>query len=255
MTKKLLSLMLLFTLACGCAAAPADGGSSAPVEEEAPLYRDMAGQAIDPWSEEVSGISLNYTLGWKAGEEGYLRLEKDSQWGEAVITDAGSEYYFYRQDGRPVETICISSSYAFRCPSAIPGILQVEEDRIVFFPYQSAGIPMLFLHPRLPQEEKDHAARSRASLQDGTTLEVHPIGIRLYPGDEERTRLLLPGDQSFPRWYDARLRFSSVWVSGFCQAMTEGVMATRANGELEWEDSVEIEGELMLTEGLWVLSN
>lgn len=255
MTKKLLSLMLLFALACGCAAAPAGGGSSAPVEE-APLYRDMAGQAIDPWSEEVSGISLNYTLGWKVDGEGYLRLEKDSQWGEAAITDAGSEYYFYRPDDRSVEAICISSSYAFRCPSAIPGILQVEEDCIVFFPYQSAAIPMLFLHPRLPQEEKDHAARGRASLQDGTTLEVHPIGIRLYPGDEERTRPLLPGgDQSFPRWYDARLRFSSVWVSGFCQGITEGVIATRANGELEWENPVEIMGQLPLTEGLWVLSN
>lgn len=253
MTKKLLSMILFFTLVCGCAVPPDDAGSpsEAAVPEEAPVYRDMDGRTIDPRSEDLSGIMLGYTLGWKMDGEGYARLQKDSQWGDAAVTEAGSTYFIYRPSGRPMETICIASSYAFSCPSAIPGILQVEENGITFFPYQSAGIPMLFLDPRTAQAEEDYAARGRASLRDGTTLEVHPVGIRLLPKDEERTLpLLAGGDGSLPRWYDAQLRFSSVWVSGFAQAMTEGVIGTRAEGELEWEDPVAVEGELFLTERL-----
>lgn len=253
MTKKLLLMILLFALVCGCTVPPAGDGASAgaAAPEEAPVYRDMDGQAIDPWSEDLSGITLCYTLGWEMDGEGYARLRKDSQWGDATITDAGSTYFIYRPAGYPMETICIASSYAFSCPSAIPGILQVEESGITFFPYQSAGIPMLFLDPRTAGAEEGYAARDRASLRDGTTLEVHPVGIRLLPKDAERTLpLLADGDGALPRWYDAQLRFSSVWVSGFAQAMTEGVIGTRAEGELEWEDPVAVKGELLLTERL-----
>lgn len=255
MIKKLLSLVFLLVIACGCTVPPDDAGSlaGATVSEKIPLYQNMDGQTIDLWSEDLSGVTLCYTLGWKLDGKKYVRLQKNFQWGNAVITDVYSAYSIYRSIGHPIETICTASSYTFCCPSVIPGILQVEESSITFFPYQSADIPMFFLHPRTAQVERDHAAQDRVSLQDGTTLKVHPIGIQLIPKDEERTLLLLSsdGDRPLPRWYDAELRFSSVWVSGFCQAETEGVIATRASGELEWEDPVMVKGELLLVEGLW----
>lgn len=254
MTKKLLSIILLFALVCGCTV-PAAGDSSpagVAVLEKSPPYRDMNGQAIDLWSEDLSGVTLCYTLGWKTDEKRYVRLQKDSQWGDATITDVYSAYYIHRSVDHPTEMICTASSYAFCYPSAIPGILQVEKNGITFFTYQNADIPMLFLHPWTVQAEKDYTAQGRVSLQDGTTLEVCPIGIRLIPKDEERMSLLLPdGDRSLPQWFDAQLLFSSIWVSGVCQAQTEGVIATRATGELEWEDPVAIKGELLLTERLY----
>lgn len=256
--KRAISILLVLPLLCGCTASPPDepplpSSTSAVQEDEALIFRDIAGQSVSLSSDYLRGFLLSYTQGWTPGQDGYLRLERDTTSGDITIGEASSQYNIFRQKDSSIDSVCAQSNYSLFCESEIPGILQVEEHAILFFPYENASFPFFLLHPAEDQERKRYADWCTVPQEDGPSLKIQPIGIQFSEADKETILSCLENpDTGSCHWYDAHLRFSVVSISGYSHSEQEEIFATRAFGYLDDEGAASVNSEIFLTELLGV---
>lgn len=262
MKKRFLSLCLVLTLAlAGCAGAadPAVPSQEAPQpppsEAEEPQevaydFKDLAGNPVVPWSEEVQGIVLSYTLGWTPQGEGYVKLQRDTVLGSFTVLEASSQYFPMPRKNHPTKLICDQSSYAFSGEKAVPGVLQIDQNAVLFFPYENAETPFFFLQPRSKETEKAVQSWDTALEYDGASGKIQPFGVQF--DQENRDRILgqLSLEEAADRhWYDAEIRFSSLSAYGLSYSMGEEVSATRVYGFLD-DDSLHVKKEITLSKTL-----
>jgi len=224
-----------------------------PSVNEMNNFRDLDNQIIDFQSDDLFGIQLSYALGWKPDQEGYVHLKKGSTLGNATVTRAFSQYYVSHQKDASIRLVCNKSYYSISPESAISGILLVGKNNVQFFPYHNAEMDILFLHPRTEDWEKMLSTWSIVTLLDGTTIEIHPIGIELYPVNAEKVLKLIETDTTYSlHWYDAELTFSSITVDTFCQSLEEGVLTSYAQGELQFNAPIFINDEISVNNELFL---
>lgn len=251
-------LILLFVLTCGCTIPSSDGtqpiSSETVVQDKGDfLFQDISGKSVFPSSEDIKGYLLSYTQGWVLNREGYTRIEKNATYGNITINEASSLYNVIHQGEPPKKIICNQSSYSASCDSEISGILQVDENAILFFPYENSNMSFFLLHPVENAKRKTYFDWSIAYQANGDFLKIQPIGIQFLPNDEETIlNLLKTINTSSSQWYDVNLRFSSVSVSGYCYSEQEEIFSTRAFGYLDSENAISINNEVFLAESLGV---
>ena len=257
--RKIFSIGVLLLMLCGCFAgctvpsqeAPQPPPSEAEEPQEVAYdFKDLAGNPVVPWSEEVQGIVLSYTLGWTPQGEGYVKLQRDTVLGSFTVLEASSQYFPMPRKNHPTKLICDQSSYAFSCEKAVPGVLQIDQNAVLFFPYENAETPFFFLQPRSKETEKAVQSWDTALEYDGASGRIQPFGVQF--DQENRDRILgqLSLEQAADRhWYDAEIRFSSLSAYGLSYSMGEEVSATRVYGFLD-DDSLHVKKEITLSKTL-----
>lgn len=246
MKKRAAALFLALIFLWGCTAKPPDSppppeSSSPPAPEAAEpwaRFRDIAGESISPDSEDLTAISLSYTLGWVPWEEGYTRLERGMENGSAWVGELEAHYAVeYRKNSLPT-LACDRSEYLlttedpFEGSFPVTGVLQADDRAVLFFPYREDPIRLYSLHPRKKEWEELYDRFCRRTTLEGETVEIQPVGIQFLEEDEKQLRALLPRDgMDQPYWADATLSFASVTVNGLSDGRGVEVFATRAVGD------------------------
>lgn len=254
--KNFLSTGVLLVILCGYLA-----GCAAPLEEEPPPpsseveapqekaydFKDLAGEPIIPWSENVQGLLLSYTLGWTPEREGYIKLQKDTVLGNFTVMEASSQYFLLHRKDAPVKLICDQSSYVISSEKAISGVLQIDQDAVLFFPYENMETPFFFLQPRNRETEKSVQSWDTLLEYDGVSVKIQPFGIQFNQENQNLILEQLSLDKAADRhWFDVEIRFSSLSAYGLSYSVGEEVSATRIYGFID-DDSILVKKEIALS--------
>ena len=255
MRKRMAIVLLILIILCGCGAHEIPPSEPVKPESVSGLvwnsFRDMSGESVV--FDHIKRITLNYALGWNLDQEGYIKLEPGTVFGNYIVTAASAGYFIQRDSDDRLSLVCDQTSYLVECQESIPGILQIADDTVQFFPYEDPGNNLLFIHYRQSNDAEIFAESSIVSTGNGDTIRIQPVGISL-AGDnsvieESIITELLPFDnEASLRWYDVNIRFNEIQLLGFCDGEGIEVFRTNVIGCIYDADFITINRQLQPTE-------